>query len=196
MKNAISVLGRDAFLSLLASTNQKLHQEQMEQVGRAGKSAGGGEKSTGGAEWSSDELALLIKAVNLFPAGKKKGNFKLIAFTNYNIFPGTNQRWEVVASFINQHTKTPEVQRKAKETLSKAKELQNSDFHNSSLKEEANKKAYENLEKQKKRDVQVSIVLYLQMQSSTGCPIMWCPFFQPLNTGLPPKLELWVFGMP
>ena len=39
--------------------------------------------------------------------------------------------------------------------MSKAKELQNSDFQNSSLKEEANKKAYENLEKQKKREVQV-----------------------------------------
>jgi hypothetical protein len=34
-----------------------------------------------------------------------------------------------VASFINQHTKTPEVSRNAKETLSKAKELQQGDFH-------------------------------------------------------------------
>ncbi len=61
----------------------------------------------------------------------------------------------MVASFINQHSKTPEVQRKAKETLSKAKEMQQQDFHTSALKEEANKKAYENLEKQKKRDVKV-----------------------------------------
>ena len=38
-------------------------------------------------EWSHDELQLLIKAVNLFPAG-------------------TTQRWEVCAEFINQHTKT------------------------------------------------------------------------------------------
>jgi DnaJ family protein C protein 2 len=37
-------------------------------------------------EWNSDDLQLLIKAVNLFPAG-------------------TNQRWDVVAEFINQHTK-------------------------------------------------------------------------------------------
>jgi len=44
-------------------------------------------------------------------------------------FLGTNQRWEVVASFINQHTKTPEVTRNAKETLGKAKELQQGDFH-------------------------------------------------------------------
>ena len=68
---------------------------------------------------------------------------------------GTNQRWEVVASFINQHTKTPEIVRNAKETLGKAKELQHSDFHTSSLKEEVNKRAFENLEKQKKRDVKV-----------------------------------------
>ena len=39
-------------------------------------------------EWSPDELQLLIKAVKTFPAG-------------------TNQRWEVVTEFINQHTKTP-----------------------------------------------------------------------------------------
>lgn len=46
--------------------------------------------------------------------------------------------------------------RNAKETLSKAKELQQSDFCSSALKEEANKRAYENLEKQKKRDIKVS----------------------------------------
>lgn len=78
---------------------------------------------------------------------------------------GTNQRWEVVASFINQHTKTPEVVRNAKETLSKAKELQHSDFHASSMKDEANKRAFENLEKQKKRDVKViRIIKVLHIQ--------------------------------
>ena len=68
---------------------------------------------------------------------------------------GTNQRWEVVANFINQHTKTPEIRRHAKETLSRAKELQSGDFHLSQMKEETNKRAYENLERQKKRDVKV-----------------------------------------
>ncbi len=72
-----------------------------------------------------------------------------------NIFLGTNQRWEVVSSFINQHSKTPEVQRGAKETLSKAKEMQSSDFHTNALREEANKNAYENLERNKKREVKV-----------------------------------------
>ena len=33
-------------------------------------------------------------------------------------------RWEVVAQFINQHTKSPEIVRAAKETLGKAKQMQ------------------------------------------------------------------------
>ena len=61
----------------------------------------------------------------------------------------------MVAQFINQHTKSPEITRSAKETLGKAKEMQQGDFHLSTLKEEVNKKAYENLEKQKKREVKV-----------------------------------------
>jgi hypothetical protein len=39
--------------------------------------------------------------------------------------------------------------------LSKAKELQHGDFSASALKEEANKKAYENLEKTLKKDMKV-----------------------------------------
>lgn len=39
--------------------------------------------------------------------------------------------------------------------MSKAKEMQQGDFHLSSLKDEVNKNAYENLEKQKKREVKV-----------------------------------------
>ncbi|KAF2362018.1 SANT/Myb domain [Trinorchestia longiramus] len=68
-------------------------------------------------EWSVDELQLLIKAVNLFPAG-------------------TAKRWDVVAKYLCQHgpNKDP---RSSKEVLQKAKELQNSDA--SALKEAANK---------------------------------------------------------
>jgi len=94
-------------------------------------------KSTVAAkEWSADDLQLLVKAVNLFPAG-------------------TNQRWEVVAEFVNQHTKTQDVQRTAKETLHKAKEMQSGNFAMSNLKDEVNKMAYENLQKGQKRDVVV-----------------------------------------
>jgi hypothetical protein len=57
--------------------------------------------------------------------------------------------------------------RSAKETLSKAKELQHSDFHANSLKEEANKRAFENLEKTKKRDVKVC-ALFIDQTGGQG----------------------------
>ena len=130
---------RLVFIEAYSDLNAKLEKEKLESMERA---SGGSSKGPGGplgkglGDWSNDELALLIKAVNLFPAG-------------------TAQRWEVVANFVNQHTKTQSIQRNAKETLAKAKELQSGDFHLSTLKEEANKRAYENLEKQKKKDVKV-----------------------------------------
>lgn len=131
---------KSVFLSAVSRLNSRQEEEKRRMVEQSSKGAsgGGGERGggKGGNNWSSDEMALLIKAVNLFPAG-------------------TNQRWEVVANFVNQHTKTPEIRRHAKETLSKAKELQSGDFHLSQMKEETNKRAYENLEKQKKRDVKV-----------------------------------------
>ncbi|KAG5677460.1 hypothetical protein PVAND_007218 [Polypedilum vanderplanki] len=85
------------------------------------------------ALWNNDNIQLLIKAVNLFPAG-------------------TNQRWEVVANFINLHaTNLPEnVQFNAKEVLNKAKDIQSSDFSKNDLKSQVNKNAYESFEKNKK----------------------------------------------
>lgn len=91
--------------------------------GQSGKGKGG---ST--AEWTPDDLALLIKAVNLFPAG-------------------TNQRWEVVAQFINQHS-TSGAEKTPKEVLFKTKGLQSSDY--SSIKDAANKKAFQDFEKNQK----------------------------------------------
>uniref|UniRef100_A0A8D8Q2A3 DnaJ homolog subfamily C member 2 n=1 Tax=Cacopsylla melanoneura TaxID=428564 RepID=A0A8D8Q2A3_9HEMI len=88
-------------------------------------------------EWSSEELQMLIKAVNVFPAG-------------------TNQRWDVVANFITQHV--PNSDKSAKQVLAKAKELQNNDFSKSSLKEEANAKAFDNFEKEKKNIQKVDAV--------------------------------------
>lgn len=85
------------------------------------------------AEWSQDNVQLLIKAVNLFPAG-------------------TNQRWEVVANFINQHGSFGADCSKfnAKDVLAKAKDLQNTDFSKSDLKEAANRQAFDNFEKEKR----------------------------------------------
>jgi len=131
---------RSIFIEAYTDLNAKLEKEKLATMEKAsGTSAKGSQGSSQKikGDWSNDELALLIKAVNLFPAG-------------------TNQRWEVVANFVNQHTQTPSIQRNAKETLAKAKELQSGNFHLSSLKEDANKRAYENLEKQqKKKDVKV-----------------------------------------
>lgn len=136
--SAASAAGQ-VFRQSVQKLNDQMEQEKLKLVERAAKGGSSSDKSDLTKTWSPDELSLLIKAVNLFPAG-------------------TTQRWDVVASFINQHTKTPEVCRSAKETLSKAKELQQGDFHLSSLKDEVNKKAYENLEKQKKRDIKVDDV--------------------------------------
>ncbi|XP_037935952.1 dnaJ homolog subfamily C member 2 [Teleopsis dalmanni] len=86
-----------------------------------------------GELWNNENVQLLIKAVNLFPAG-------------------TSQRWDVIASFINQHC-TNRVNMTARDILNKAKALQSSDFSKSSLKVQANETAFENFEKMKK-DVQ------------------------------------------
>jgi len=57
--------------------------------------------------WSGEELQLLIKSVNLFPAG-------------------TMKRWEVVANYLSQHGPN-KVTRPAKDVLNKAKQLQHAD---------------------------------------------------------------------
>lgn len=80
-------------------------------------------------EWSSEELQMLIKAVNVFPAG-------------------TSQRWDVVANFIHQHVVGS--QKSSKQVLAKAKEMQKNDYSKSALKEEANAKAFDKFEKEKK----------------------------------------------
>lgn len=89
------------------------------------------------AEWSQENIQLLIKAVNLFPAG-------------------TNKRWDVVANFVNQHGSFPEgaTQFNSKDVLGKAKDLQKNDFSKSDLKEAANKEAFNNFVKDKRTQVQ------------------------------------------
>ena len=64
--------GRTIFLDAVETLNERLDKEKMDMVTGGGSGAkGGASKGVAGApEWSSDELSLLIKAVNLFPAGK------------------------------------------------------------------------------------------------------------------------------
>merc|ERR1711972_774991 len=110
--------------------NDKLEEERMEAAQMTSKSTEGG-KSKSNVEWNTEELQLLIKSVNLFPAG-------------------TVNRWEVCAEFINQHSSNTKT---AKEVLAKAKEMQSGNFAMSSLKEEVNKLAYENLQKGQNKKV-------------------------------------------
>uniref|UniRef100_A0A2K5VPI8 DnaJ homolog subfamily C member 2 n=2 Tax=Macaca TaxID=9539 RepID=A0A2K5VPI8_MACFA len=87
------------------------------------KSAGGG--GNGSKNWSEDDLQLLIKAVNLFPAG-------------------TNSRWEVIANYMNIHSSSG-VKRTAKDVIGKAKSLQKLDPHQ---KDDINKKAFDKFKKE------------------------------------------------
>lgn len=127
---------RAVFDAAVAELDRRIADEKQQHLRPAagqGSSAGGGTGGGGGSKkkdgsWAPPELNLLIKAVNLFPAG-------------------TNQRWEVVANFVNQHHGG---QRTAKEVLAQAKELQSGDFSRSALKEAANKAAYNKFEKESK----------------------------------------------
>ncbi|XP_043245194.1 dnaJ homolog subfamily C member 2-like [Amphibalanus amphitrite] len=117
--------GRERFLEEVDHVKKQVEQERISGDTVATKTTANGGKAKTKA-WSHDELQMLIKAVKLFPAG-------------------TNQRWEVIASFINQHVSGSK--RTAKEVLAHAKDLQKSD---QKLKQSANQNAYENFEKSTK----------------------------------------------
>ncbi|KAL3286675.1 hypothetical protein HHI36_001172 [Cryptolaemus montrouzieri] len=128
--------GKTAFLKAVAEVNKLIEKERLA-VLEASKPKSSDSKISNNTQslpgWNEENVQLLVKAVNIFPAG-------------------TNQRWEVVANFINQHGKfekdsnifTPKM------VLSKAKDLQNTDFSKSNLREVANKQAFDNFKKDKK----------------------------------------------
>ncbi|XP_073336920.1 dnaJ homolog subfamily C member 2 [Pagrus major] len=91
----------------------------------ADQASGGGGGGGGGKGWNEEDLQLLIKAVNLFPAG-------------------TNARWEVIANYMNIHS-TSGMKRTAKDVINKAKNLQRLD---PVQKDEINRKAFEKFKKE------------------------------------------------
>ncbi|XP_023134209.2 dnaJ homolog subfamily C member 2 [Amphiprion ocellaris] len=97
---------------------------QARQAARSAEQASGG-GGGGGKGWTEEDLQLLIKAVNLFPAG-------------------TNARWEVIANYMNLHS-TSGMKRTAKDVINKAKNLQRLD---PLQKDEINKKAFEKFKKE------------------------------------------------
>ncbi|KAF7228896.1 dnaJ homolog subfamily C member 2 [Nothobranchius furzeri] len=102
---------------------EKEAEVQARQAARNAEHASGG--GGGGKGWNEDDLQLLIKAVNLFPAG-------------------TNARWEVIANYMNLHS-TSGLKRTAKDVINKAKNLQKLD---PLQKDEINKKAFEKFKKE------------------------------------------------
>uniref|UniRef100_A0A8C4QF94 DnaJ (Hsp40) homolog, subfamily C, member 2 n=1 Tax=Eptatretus burgeri TaxID=7764 RepID=A0A8C4QF94_EPTBU len=111
----------------LYEVNEVLDQEKAQAQLQGGRSTGvdGVAQPAGGATvtnawWSEEDVQLLIKSVNLFPAG-------------------TAARWEVIANFMNSHSNSG-VKRMAKDVIAKTKTLQKLD---PVQKDELNRRAYE-----------------------------------------------------
>lgn len=128
--------GRQKFVDIMTETENRLEEERkalLESQKDSSKQSAKSGSSGGSPKWTQELIQLLIKSVNFFPAG-------------------TNQRWEVVANFVNQHGVFEDQRRfSAKDVLSKAKDLQSSDFSKSSLKMAANQEAFDKFEKDKRK---------------------------------------------
>lgn len=129
--------GRDIFIKVLKETEEKLEEERRalfetnkpSAVAQQPKNVVPVDKN---ALWSPENMQILIKAVNLFPAG-------------------TVQRWEVTANYLNQHgTNLNGKKFIARDVLNKAKDLQSSDFTKNTLKSQANDDAFASFQKSKK----------------------------------------------
>lgn len=128
--------GRDVFIKVLKETEDKLEEERRALFESSKPSATSQPKNVvpidKNALWSPENMQLLIKAVNLFPAG-------------------TVQRWEVTANYLNQHgTNLGGKKFVARDVLNKAKDLQSSDFTKNTLKSQANDDAFASFQKSKK----------------------------------------------
>lgn len=130
--------GRDVFIKVLKETEDKLEEERkaLFDTNKPSVATSNQQKNVipvdKNALWSPDNMQLLIKAVNLFPAG-------------------TVQRWEVIANYLNQHgTNLSGKKFVARDVLNKAKDLQSSDFTKNSLKSQANEDAFASFQKSKK----------------------------------------------
>jgi DnaJ family protein C protein 2 len=132
--------GKLAFAKALKDVKQRIEKEKQEVFEAAKQKCPDNNKEAivkAIPDWNEENIQLLVKAVNLFPAG-------------------TNQRWEVVANFINQHGNFNSAARfNSKLVLAKAKDLQNTDFSKNNLKEVANKQAFDNFKKDKRNVLNV-----------------------------------------
>lgn len=77
--------GRVAFLQAMEETERRIERERQELMESATRACGGGSGAAGrskkgSAPWTHDQLQLLIKAVNVFPAGTNQ-RYDSILFT-------------------------------------------------------------------------------------------------------------------
>ncbi|XP_053572515.1 dnaJ homolog subfamily C member 2 [Bombina bombina] len=126
--------GKSVVEKQIVEVNAQIKREKEQEEARmrqstrsADHSGGGGGGGGSSKSWSEDDLQLLIKAVNLFPAG-------------------TNARWEVIANYMNLHS-TSGLKRTAKDVINKAKSLQKLDPQQ---KDDINKKAFDKFKKEHK----------------------------------------------
>nr|XP_039265501.1 dnaJ homolog subfamily C member 2-like [Styela clava] len=115
----------DKIKSKLNDFQKKLDAEKQQHLEAASKKKSGEQKTNSKDDWVYEDVQLLIKAVNLFPAG-------------------TEGRWEVVAKYINTHSQTGK-QRVGKECLGRAKNLRDTE-----LKAKANQKVFERFQENQK----------------------------------------------
>ncbi|GFN93456.1 Dnaj homolog subfamily c member 2-like [Plakobranchus ocellatus] len=119
--------GKEIFMKGVKQVNEQLEEEKRQQLELTTQKSGSGGASGGAKKyWSEAETQVLIKGVNLFPAG-------------------TQDRWEVIANFIGQHVS--ETNKTAKDVLAKAKELQKNDMK---LREEVKQNAFSKFEQSHK----------------------------------------------
>jgi len=103
---------------------QKEKEAEAQRIAEKAAATKASEKDLSAGDWSDEEMQILIKAVNLFPAG-------------------TVSRWEVIAEYLSIHVKSGS-SKKPRQIINKVKSLKKMD---PSMKEEVNKKAFEKFEK-------------------------------------------------
>ncbi|VDP76234.1 unnamed protein product [Echinostoma caproni] len=120
MEKADALIGAQTlFNSKLAEVRQELQAPGLQSSLKSNQAAAvSNESTTTSARFSSEVIQILIKAVNLLPAG-------------------TPKRWEAIAAYVNQHA--PGTSITAKEALKQAKALSQED---ATLRKEANAKAF------------------------------------------------------
>lgn len=100
---------------------ERMRQEAIAETKQTAKNKDDGAVSD---DWTEDQTQLLIKAVNLFPAG-------------------TASRWKVIADYVNMHAKTGTL-RDSKHVIKKVKTLQKLD---PAVKQEVNRNAFAKFDK-------------------------------------------------